>query len=181
MKKAESILFLFGYEESYGYLISPIVRDKDALQAALMVCEAAAFYKRKSLTLKDMLNRFFATHGWFCEGQLSIEMAGRKGIARIAGVMRALRAHPPVELAGLAVVTVEDYYAGSRISGGKKSAIGLPKTDAMKFILVDGSWVAARPSGTEPKCKFYFCAQGSSEQEAQSKLGSMREYFKRFG
>lgn len=179
-EKSGEYTYVFGYEESYGYLISPIARDKDAIQAVLMICEAAVFYKRLGKTLKDALDGLFARYGSFIEGQHSISLESEKGKERIAEIMRTLRAEPPKTLAGLSVVTVEDYDSSVRISNGQKSAIALPKTDALKFMLEDGSWAAARPSGTEPKCKFYFCAQGSTMMEAERKMKDMTEYFKKF-
>jgi phosphoglucomutase len=172
--------YVFGYEESYGYLVSPIARDKDAVQAVLILCEAAAYYKRQGKTLKDVLNGLFDRYGYFAEGQHSIALSGAAGSARIAEIMRELRAEPPVAIAGRKVVAVEDYDALVRYAGGGQSGISLPRTDALKFILEGGSWAAARPSGTEPKCKFYFCAQGSSEAEAEKTLEDMIGYFKRF-
>lgn len=172
--------YVFGYEESYGYLISPIARDKDAVQAVLMLCEAAAYYKRQGRTLKDALDAIFEKHGWFAEGQHNISLAGAAGSARIADIMRTLRETPPREIAGRKVVAVEDYQSGVRCAGGVQSAITLPRTDAMKFILEDGSWAAARPSGTEPKCKFYLCARGSSETDAEQQLQEMIAHFNKF-
>jgi phosphoglucomutase len=172
--------YVFGYEESYGYLISPIARDKDAIQAVLMICEAAAFYKRQGKTLKDVLDDIFAKYGYFIEGQLAITLEGAQGSARIAEIMQTLRAQPPEALAGIKVVTTEDYHTGVKVSGGVQSTITLPETDALKYILEDGSWSAVRPSGTEPKCKFYFCAQGSSMAEAEARFDGMKGYFKQF-
>jgi phosphoglucomutase len=172
--------YVFGYEESYGYLISPIARDKDAVQAVLMACEAALYYKRQGKTLKDVLDGLFLKYGYFTEGQHAIELEGAAGKERIGQIMGELRGNPPGELAGLPVAALEDYEAGMRLSGDARTELALPKSDVLKFILADGSWAAARPSGTEPKCKFYFCAQGSSKAEAESKLAAMAGYFKRF-
>jgi phosphoglucomutase len=173
--------YVFGYEESYGYLISPIARDKDAIQAVLMACEAALFYKKRGRTLKDVLEGLFAAYGYYTEGQHAVELEGAAGKERIAQIMRELRENPPRELAGLAVSALEDYESGVRLSRGVRSELTLPKSDVLKFILEDGSWAAARPSGTEPKCKFYFCAQGKSPEEARAKLDGMTGFFKRFG
>jgi phosphoglucomutase len=172
--------YVFGYEESYGYLISPIARDKDAIQAVLMICEAAAYYKARGQTLKDVLDGLFKRYGYFIEGQLAVTLEGAAGTAHIAGIMSMLRAQPPMELAGLKVAACEDYESGFRLSGGIKSDLTLPKSDVLKFILEDGSWAAIRPSGTEPKCKFYLCAQGSSMAEAEATLEGMKDYFKQF-
>lgn len=173
--------YVFGYEESYGYLVSPIARDKDAIQAVLMACEAALWYKRRGKTLKDVLDGLFAAHGFFIEGLHSVELEGAAGKERIAGIMRELRENPPRELAGISVSALEDYETGVRLSRGVQSKLTLPKSDVLKFILEDGSWAAARPSGTEPKCKFYFCARGDTQEEAGAKLCGITGFFRRFG
>lgn len=172
--------YVFGYEESYGYLISPIARDKDAIQAVLMVCEAAAWYKRRGMTLKDVLDGLFERYGTFLEGLTSITLEGAAGTERIREIMGELRARPPAALAGEPVVAVEDYEAGTRFDGRGLVALSLPKSDVLKFILEDGSWAAARPSGTEPKCKFYYCAQGASMAEAEWKMEAMKEFFAQY-
>ena len=172
--------YVFGYEESYGYLISPIARDKDAIQAVLMICEAAAYYKAQGKTLMDVLDEIFARYGYFIEGQLAITLEGAAGTKRIAEIMKSLRENPLEELAGVAVAMYEDYDAGVRLTGGKQEVLTLPKTDALKYLLADGSWAAVRPSGTEPKCKFYFCAQGGSMAEAEERLDAMRSYFSKY-
>ncbi len=179
-EKSGEYTYVFGYEESYGYLISPIARDKDAIQAVLMMCEAAAYYKAQGKTLMDVLDSIFAQYGYFMEGQLAITLEGTAGTARIAEIMKNLRSNPPKELAGVKVAVYEDYDASIRMIGNEQEIITLPKTDALKFILDDGSWAAVRPSGTEPKCKFYFCAQGSSMDEARRRLTGMNDYFKQY-
>ena len=179
-EKSGEYTYVFGYEESYGYLISPIARDKDAIQAVLMMCEAAAYYKSQGKTLMDVLDGIFAQYGYFVEGQLAITLEGAAGTARIAEIMKSLRNNPPKELAGVAVAVYEDYSTGIRMIGSEQEAITLPKTDALKYILNDGSWAAVRPSGTEPKCKFYFCSQGHSMAEAEKRLAEMGSYFKQY-
>ena len=169
--------YVFGYEESYGYLISPIARDKDAIQAVLMVCEAANFYKRQGTTLKDALDAVFARYGTFIEGLVSLSLDGPDGSAKIAQIMQGLRANPPKTLAGEEVVAVEDYENGVRSTAAGTEPLTLPKSDVLKFLLADGSWAAVRPSGTEPKCKFYFCAQGAGIAAAEKKLADMKAYF----
>ncbi len=172
--------YVFGYEESYGYLISPIARDKDAIQAVLMLCECATYYHQKGMTLKDALDAVFAKYGTFIESLFSIALEGSAGQARIAEIMATLRAQPPAELAGTPVVAVEDYETLLRTTGGQATKLTLPKSDVLKFLLVDGSWAAVRPSGTEPKCKFYFCAQGATAEEARQRMQGMRSYFEQF-
>ncbi len=172
--------YVFGYEESYGYLISPIARDKDAIQAVLMLCECATYYHHKGMTLKDALDAVFAKYGTFIESLFSIALEGSAGQARIAEIMATLRAQPPAELAGTPVVAVDDYETLLRTAGGQTTRLTLPKSDVLKFLLVDGSWAAVRPSGTEPKCKFYFCAQGATAEEARQRMQGMRSYFEQF-
>ena len=179
-EKSGEHTYVFGYEESYGYLISPIARDKDAIQAVLMLCECAAFYKRQGLTLKDVLDRIFEKYGYFIESLFSISLADAAGSARIAEIMQTLRDRPPQMLANIRVSAMEDYETGIRTAGGQTSMLTLPKSDVLKFILEDGSWAAVRPSGTEPKCKFYFCSQGSNMAESASRLKDMMDYFKQF-
>ena len=145
-----------------------------------MLCECAAFYKRQGLTLKDVLDRIFEKYGYFIESLFSISLADAAGSARIAEIMQTLRDHPPQALANIRVSAMEDYETGIRTAGGQTSLLTLPKSDVLKFILEDGSWAAVRPSGTEPKCKFYFCSQGGNMAESASRLKEMMDYFKQF-
>ena len=169
--------YVFGYEESYGYLISPIARDKDAIQAVLMICEAANFYKRQGKTLKDALDHVFTAYGYSIESLLSLALEGAEGSARIAQIMHDLRTNPPKTLAGSAVAAVEDYELGVRHTAKGEEPLTLPKSDVLKFLLEDGSWAAVRPSGTEPKCKYYFCARGDTMEQATERMEAMRAHF----
>ena len=179
-EKSGDHTYVFGYEESYGYLISPICRDKDAIQAVLMLCECANYYRHQGKTLQDALEAVFAQYGTFIESLFSIALEGSAGQARIGEIMATLRAQPPAQLANTDVVAVEDYEALVRTAGGQTTKLTLPKSDVLKFLLADGSWAAVRPSGTEPKCKFYFCAQGATMAEAQARMQGMRKYFEQF-
>lgn len=171
--------FEFGYEESYGYLIQPFVRDKDSVQACVIICELAAILKNQGKTLVDALQRVYSRFGYYQEGQLSVTLKGSDGARRIAAIMARYRADAPAELAGIPVVAAEDYLAGTRTENGQTVKLGFIPSDVLKFLLTDGSWVAIRPSGTEPKCKFYFCARGESLAQAQAKLAGLRAYFSR--
>lgn len=159
--------FLFGYEESYGYLIGDFVRDKDAVQAAMMAAEMAAYYKAQGKTLSQVLDEIYATYGTYLEDLLSFTFKGKEGQEKIAQMMEDLRRTPLTELGGLAVSAAKDYAQGIE---------GLPKANVLKYVLADGSWVAIRPSGTEPKIKFYFSAVDADRASAQAKLESLKAF-----
>ena len=147
--------YVFGYEESYGSMIGDFVRDKDAIQAVLILSEAAAYYKAQGKTLCDVLDDIYAEFGFYQEDLVNIALTGKEGSAKIQLLLSEFRIKPPVEIAGLKVVTVEDYQTSERITGGMVSKIDLPLANVLKYILEDGSWFALRPSGTEPKAKVY--------------------------
>ncbi|WP_242266586.1 phospho-sugar mutase, partial [Bacillus cereus group sp. BfR-BA-01327] len=150
--------FQFGYEESYGYLIRPFCRDKDAVQSVLFACEVAAYYKSQGKTLYDGLLEVFEKYGFFREDLVSLTLKGKDGAEKIQEMMATFRENPPKEVAGLTVVAVEDYKASivTSLQDGHKEEIHLPKSNVLKYQLEDGSWFCLRPSGTEPKIKFYF-------------------------
>nr|WP_106783766.1 phospho-sugar mutase [Lysinibacillus timonensis] len=148
--------FLFGYEESYGYLAGDFVRDKDAVQIALLTAEMAAYYKTEGKTLLNVLEDLYNQYGEYREKLISLIFEGLEGQQKIGQIMTNLRESSPKEIAGLKVMRVEDYESGvATLEDGSKEQITLPKSNVLKFILEDGSWICARPSGTEPKCKFY--------------------------
>ena len=148
--------FLFGYEESYGYLAGDFVRDKDAVQIALLTAEMAAYYMNEDKSLLEMLDSLYAKFGQYREKLISLTFDGLEGQQKISAIMANLRAFAPKEIAGLKVARVEDYKTGiATLADGTEVSIELPKSNVLKFILEDGSWICARPSGTEPKCKFY--------------------------
>ena len=161
--------FVFGYEESYGYLIQPFVRDKDAVQACLIIAEAANYYKKQGKTLFDVLESLYDTFGWYEESQVSLSLAGEEGARRIAQIMSSLRADKPDAVAGTAVVKWEDFQTLTAWNGITTSTLDFPSSDVLKLYLEDGSWIAARPSGTEPKCKFYYCVVGKTGADAKEK------------
>lgn len=149
--------FLMGYEESYGYLVGTHARDKDAVVAAMLVCEMAAYYKKQNKTLVDVLQSLYKKYSYYYDKLVSYTLKGKDGLAQIQQVMDVLREQPSV-LKSFAVVKVLDY---------AKGIDDLPKENVLKFILADGSWLAVRPSGTEPKIKFYFSIKADTEEAAK--------------
>lgn len=156
--------FLFGYEESYGYLTGAYARDKDAVVASLLISEAAAYYKEQGKTLYDVLLELYAEYGTYMEKLESRTLKGKDGVAKIAGIMNDWRANPPAAVAGISVTKVLDYETGLD---------GLPKENVLKFMLADGSWFCLRPSGTEPKIKVYFAVRGEGLDKAEAALGQL--------
>ncbi|EJV64639.1 phosphoglucomutase [Bacillus mycoides] len=169
--------FQFGYEESYGYLIRPFCRDKDAVQSVLFACEVAAYYKSQGKTLYDGLLEVFKKYGFFREDLVSLTLKGKDGAEQIQKMMATFRGNPPKEVAGLTVVAVEDYKESiiTTLQDGNKEEIHLPKSNVLKYQLADGSWFCLRPSGTEPKIKFYFGVQDDSLQNSEQKLFTIKE------
>ena len=165
--------YVFGYEESYGCLISDIARDKDAVQASLMLCEAAAYYKTKGKTLEDVLQDLYREHGYFLDAQTNVVHKGADGQEKIAALLSGLREDPPTCVGDLPVVAVEDYLSE------EMKAKGFPASNVLRYTLADGSWVAVRPSGTEPKCKYYYCVVGKDCAEANEKHKAMKAVFER--
>ncbi|WP_046175438.1 phospho-sugar mutase [Domibacillus indicus] len=171
--------FLFGYEESYGYLIGDFARDKDAVQAALMAVEACAYYKQQGKTLYDALIDLYERVGYYKEGLQSLTLKGKDGAEQIAGLLSSFRTKAPEAIAGIPVAAVEDYQTGERtvLATNAKEVIELPSSNVLKYFLEDGTWVCARPSGTEPKVKFYFGVKADSLKEATEKLAYVQEDF----
>lgn len=157
--------FLFGYEESYGYLAGTYCRDKDAVLASMLICEAAAYYKSKGKTLYDVLQQLYRKYGYFQEQLESRTMKGKDGLANIKAIMDDWRSNPPADVAAAAVVGIQDYLQGIN---------GLPAENVLKYTLSDDSWFCLRPSGTEPKIKMYFGVRGTSGEEAEQRLEQLR-------
>ena len=169
-EKNKSKTYVFGYEESYGSLISTFVRDKDAPQACLMLAEAACYYKHLGKTLVDVLNELYCEHGFYSETQKSISLSGKVGADKIKSIIDNLRSNVFEFICGFKVVRFEDYQKCVVIEKGVSTALkGFAKADVLKYYLEDGSWIAVRPSGTEPKCKFYFCTKGKTMSESNEK------------
>lgn len=165
--------FIFGYEESYGCLIADFVRDKDGVQASLMLCEAAAYYHEQGKTLVDILNQLYDEYGYFLDALDNFYFKGIDGNTIISNLVNGLRNDPPANVGDIEVVEVEDFESDAKMSEG------FPKSNVLRFILADGSWVAVRPSGTEPKCKFYFSVVAKNVDEAKIKLDDMRAVFEK--
>ncbi len=163
--------FIFGYEESYGCLISDCVRDKDGVQASMMLCEAAAYYNTKGKTLLDVLEDIYSEHGFFLDALDNFAFKGIDGAEKISALVNGLRNDPPKFAGDVAVVEMEDYM--SKAMADK----GFPESNVLRFILADGSWCAVRPSGTEPKCKFYFSVVAPDREAAKAKLAIMKNTF----
>lgn len=162
--------FMLGFEESYGYLIRPFVRDKDAIQSLVLLAEVAAFYKKQGKNLYDGLQELFEKYGYFAEKTIALTFDGIEGAQEIKDLMAKFRQELPTDFAGYKVIAAEDYQASSRQDAeGNVTTINLPKSNVLKYFLEDGTWIAVRPSGTEPKIKFYIGTQGTSEADAQAK------------
>lgn len=163
--------FIFGFEESYGFLVQPFVRDKDAIQALVLLAEVAAAYKKQGKTLYDALQEIFAEYGHFAEKTISLTMSGQEGTAKIAELMKSFREKTPTEFAGIKVEQTEDFKQLIRKNAaGETQKITMPPSDVLKYTLEDDSWLAIRPSGTEPKIKFYIGVKADSDERAQQKI-----------
>ncbi|MGN2620594.1 phosphoglucomutase [Bacillus stercoris] len=169
--------FQFGYEESYGYLIGDFARDKDAIQAALLAVEVCAFYKKQGMSLYEALINLFNEYGFYREGLKSLTLKGKQGAEQIEAILASFRKNPPQKMAGKQVVTAEDYAVSKRtlLTENKEESIDLPKSNVLKYFLEDGSWFCLRPSGTEPKVKFYFAVKGSSLEDSEKRLAALSE------
>lgn len=163
--------FMFGFEESYGYLVQPFVRDKDAIQAVLLLTEVAAHFKSEGKTLYDGLQALYEKYGYFLEKTISVTVQGLEGPAKIKALLDGLRKEVPSNFGSIKVAVAQDFAVNQQVdSQGVTSEIGLPTSNVLKYILEDGSWIAVRPSGTEPKIKFYMGVKAATQEEAQEKL-----------
>ncbi|MEK0397794.1 phospho-sugar mutase [Tetragenococcus halophilus] len=163
--------FIFGFEESYGFLVQPFVRDKDAIQALVLLAEVAAAYKKQGKTLYDALQEIFAEYGYYAEKTISLTMSGQEGSAKITSLMKSFREQTPTEFAGTKVVQTEDFKQLIRKNAsGATEKLSTPPSDVLKYTLEDDSWLAIRPSGTEPKIKFYIGVKADSDERAQQKI-----------
>ncbi|WHY59379.1 phospho-sugar mutase [Peribacillus simplex] len=173
--------FLFGYEESYGYLIKDFARDKDAIQATILAVEVCAYYKKQGKTMYEGLMKVFDKYGYYLEDLQSLTLKGIEGARQIDAILNEFRENPPDQISGHQVVVQEDYLSRKKymFASNREEAIKLPKSNVLKYFLEDGTWVCLRPSGTEPKIKFYFGVQGSSMKEAKGKLSTVMKDFMR--
>ena len=167
--------FLFGFEESYGFLSSTFVRDKDGVNASLLISEVAAACKAEGITLYDRVQEIFAKYGYFVEKVVSKTLPGKDGLTRMKEIMKELRANPPKEIGGMKVTAVRDYLKGVRVAEGKEEPTGLPASDVLYFELEGGCWVCVRPSGTEPKIKLYVNSNARDKEEAQRLNETLRQ------
>ena len=166
--------YMMGFEESFGYLIKPFVRDKDAIQAVLVVAELAAYYRSRGLTLADGIEEIYKEYGYFAEKTISVTLSGVDGAEQIKAIMAKFRDNAPKEFNATAISVTEDFKAQtSTAADGTVTALTTPPSDVLKYTLADGSWIAVRPSGTEPKIKFYIAVVGDSNEDAQSKIATI--------
>jgi len=176
-EQTQEYQFQFGYEESYGYLIGDFVRDKDAVQSAVFAAEVAAYYKVQGTSLYEGLLEIFETYGFYKESLQSLTLKGKDGSEQIASILTAFRTNHPTKIADVRVVAVEDYLSRERTNTLSQTVenIQLPKSNVLKYHLEDGSWFTIRPSGTEPKAKFYFGVKTGSLKESEKALKILEE------
>ena len=167
--------YLFGFEESYGCLIGTHARDKDAIVATMALCEAAAYYKTKNMTLWDAMIAMYERYGYYKDGVQAITMKGIEGLAKIQEIMTTLRENPPKEFCGYQVTSFRDYQKDTitDLATGEVKPTGLPKSNVLYFDMTDNVWMCVRPSGTEPKVKFYYGVVGTSLEDADAKSEAM--------
>lgn len=166
--------YMMGFEESFGYLIKPFVRDKDAIQAVLVVAELAAYYRSRGLTLADGIEEIYKEYGYYAEKTISVTLSGVDGAEQIKAIMAKFRNNAPKEWNETAISVVEDFKAQTATAAdGTVTNLTTPPSDVLKYTLADGSWIAVRPSGTEPKIKFYIAVVGETNEESQTKIANI--------
>ncbi|HHK6462391.1 TPA: phospho-sugar mutase [Streptococcus pneumoniae] len=166
--------YMMGFEESFGYLIKPFVRDKDAIQAVLVVAELAAYYRSRGLTLADGIEEIYKEYGYYAEKTISVTLSGVDGAKQIKAIMAKFRNNAPTEWNATAITVVEDFKAQTAtVADGTVTNLTTPPSDVLKYTLADGSWIAVRPSGTEPKIKFYIAVVGETNEESQAKIANI--------
>lgn len=176
-----SYSYQFGFEESYGCLISPHARDKDGISAVMALCEATAYYKSKGITLWQQMINIYKKYGFYKEGQVSITLKGADGAEQIKAMMEKMRKNPPKKLGSYDVLEVRDYKEHTIVKAdGTKLETDLPTSNVLYYDLNDNSWCCVRPSGTEPKIKFYMGVKGKSMEEAEQKLEELTEAMKEY-
>ncbi len=178
-EEQKSYTYIFGLEESYGCLAGTYARDKDACVAVMLLCEAAAYYKTKGKTLWDAMTDMYEKYGYYREGLKTLTFKGIDGAEKIRRMMREQRENPPKEMGGLKVLAVRDYKTDTRknMITGEVTVTGLPDSDVLYYELSDDAWCCVRPSGTEPKIKFYFGVKGDSLKDSESKLEKLKDVF----
>ena len=166
--------YMMGFEESFGYLIKPFVRDKDAIQAVLVVAELAAYYRSRGLTLADGIEEIYKEYGYYAEKTISVTLSGVDGAEQIKEIMAKFRNNAPKEWNATAITVVEDFKAQTAtVADGTVTNLTTPPSDVLKYTLADGSWIAVRPSGTEPKIKFYIAVVGETNEKSQAKIANI--------
>ena len=166
--------YMMGFEESFGYLIKPFVRDKDAIQAVLVVAELAAYYRSRGLTLADGIEEIYKEYGYYAEKTISVTLSGVDGAEQIKAIMAKFRNNAPKEWNTTTITVVEDFKAQTATAAdGTVTNLTTPPSDVLKYTLADGSWIAVRPSGTEPKIKFYIAVVGETNEESQAKIANI--------
>lgn len=173
--------YMMGFEESFGYLIKPFVRDKDAIQAVLVVAELAAYYRSRGLTLADGIEEIYKEYGYYAEKTISVTLSGVDGAEQIKAIMAKFRNNAPKEWNATEITVVEDFKAQtSTAADGTVTALTTPPSNVLKYTLADGSWIAVRPSGTEPKIKFYIAVVGESNEDSQAKIANIEDEINAF-
>ncbi|WP_295729598.1 phospho-sugar mutase [uncultured Limosilactobacillus sp.] len=173
--------FMFGFEESYGYLIKPFLRDKDAIQSLTLLAEIAAYYKSRNMTMYDGVQELFQKYGYFKEKTIANTYAGVEGPAKIKGLMKKFREEAPTNFAGHQVVLTEDFSNNTKkTADGQVSELGIPESNVLRYVLDDETWIAIRPSGTEPKLKFYIGTSADTDKAAEQKLTDFEKALQSF-
>lgn len=166
--------YVFGFEESYGYLSGGYVRDKDAVDASMLICQMAYYYREKGMTLVDAMEALYKQYGYYQNELMNFGFEGEDGMIKMGNIMNTLRKNPPAEIAGSKLTGWSDYEASQRHDDGNTSEINLPKSDVLEYRLANGGKVIVRPSGTEPKIKVYLSAKGADRQESQAETEKIR-------
>ncbi len=171
--------YVFGFEESYGCLVGTHARDKDAIVAVMKTCEAAAFYKSKGLSVVEQMENIYKKYGYYKEGQTALTFKGIEGAEKIKSIMEKLRNNPPMELAGLKVLAFRDYLVNTSkdFRTNETYETGLPKSNVLYFELENNSWCCVRPSGTEPKIKFYYGVCTNSLEDSLERLNALKNHW----
>ncbi|MBJ8349443.1 phospho-sugar mutase [Streptococcus zalophi] len=173
--------YMFGFEESFGYLVKPFVRDKDAIQAVLLIAEIAAYYRSRGLTLSDGISEIYQEYGYFSEKTISMELSGVDGTSQIKAIMSKFRDSAPSSFNQTTIVKVEDFKKQTATdSEGNVTSLSTPPSDVLKYTLADDSWFAVRPSGTEPKIKFYIATVGDTLEDSQAKIDAIEKEINQF-
>ncbi|MDE6836855.1 MAG: phospho-sugar mutase, partial [Acutalibacter sp.] len=173
-KEGNADSYLLGFEESYGYLSGGYVRDKDAVDGSMLICQMAAYYKQKGLTLVDAMSALYEKYGYYKNDLCNFGFEGEDGMKTMNGIMEKLRNDPPAEIAGSKVVGRSDYQA-SLSYGDVEGSIDLPKSNVLEYRMENGCKLIVRPSGTEPKIKIYLSGKGGSKAEAEEIIQTMKD------